>query len=171
MNKKTVITTLILVATVAFAGTAFAQGPGRGHGRGRGHGMMRHLEQLGLSAEQNTQVQELRQQFQAQVAPLREQMRTERRAMRELWQSDSPDRAAILAQHNVIAEIHEQMAVARIDFRLAVLQILTPEQKSQLQEMRSNGPRHGRGFRGGRGHGRGGRGQRGAGAAVPTTAL
>jgi len=161
MNKKTLITTLTLIATVAFAGTAFAQGPGRGHGRG--HRMFRHLEQLGLSAEQSAQIQELRQQHRAQVAPFREQMRNERRAMRELWQSDAPDRAAIIAQHNVIAEIREQMAIARIDLRLAVFQLLTAEQRSQLRDMRGRGNREGRGRHGGRGRGRGGRGQWGGG--------
>ena len=76
-------------------------------------------------------------------------MKELRQQMQEEWQVDEPDEGAILALHREIHEIRGQLAEYRIQLRLDVMAILTPEQREKARA-RFNA-------RGQRGKGRGGR--------------
>ena len=112
-----------------------AQAPQRGFFRGRGRRGARGgaLLQLGLSEDQQAAIQALRQ--------------TQREQMQALCQAGTLDREAV--------------QTAREENHRAVLAILTPEQQTQLEELRAQAPQ--RGFF--RGHGL--RGRRGPGAWGP----
>ena len=88
-------------------------------------------------------------------------MQSLRQELHALWQAETPDREAILAKMEEMDAMRDSLRDARrqqrVDVRLSVLQVLTPEQREKWvelrQEMRSERP--GR-FGGGRGgpHGR-----------------
>ena len=101
-----------------------------------GQRLDRMVTELDLSAEQTAQVRELAKVRKAQVKPLRAQLRAQREVIRDLWQGETPDREAILAAHNALDVIRQKMRTARIDFRLALHSILSPEQRLRAKELR-----------------------------------
>jgi Spy/CpxP family protein refolding chaperone len=146
---KTTTTTIIGIAALALAGLsadAFAQPGGpRGGGPGRG------LAALGISPEQRQQIDQLRQAAWKQSEPLRAQMDAKQAELRQLWQTDRPDKAAIVSKQGELDALRAQQQSISVDFRLQVHALLTPEQRTKWAEQA--GPGLGGGF--GRGHGRG----------------
>jgi len=138
-----------LVLVTAGDASARGRGPGRrgGKGIGQGHGM---FQALNLTAEQQRQMIRLRAAMQEDMIEVRDKLRQRRAEMRALWAADEPDEAAILAKQDEMEPLRRQLRVRGVKFRLAVRELLTPEQKARLQQLISNG---GLGF--GRGYGRG----------------
>ncbi len=147
---------------------AGGRGFGRGgkRGPGGGYGMMhgrRLAEQLELDESQQIQVQALRESMHQDLIPVHAQMDELRQQMRAQFTAEQPDAAAIRAIHAQMDELHSTVRERRVDFRLALIQILSPEQRIRLAEIpfmtshggRGFGPGHGRGFGYGRGFGPG----------------
>lgn len=111
---------------------------------------------LGLDESQRARVRSLREQMTQRLAPVREQMRGLHEQARAQWTSGHPDAAAIEAIHDRMEALQGTLRVARVDFRLALLEVLTPEQRAQLAESPRRGPHAGQGPR--RGQGRRGQG-------------
>jgi Spy/CpxP family protein refolding chaperone len=119
-------------------------------------------EALELSPEQRARIEALFTEMRPQPPgdEVREQMRSLGRQLHELWQEESPDRSAILAKLAEIdalrAEQRAERRNQRISLRLALLEVLTPEQRAELAELGEQmrerrpgrhgrrGPRHGR---------------------------
>jgi len=59
-------------------------------------------------------------------------MARKRLEMKLLWMEEEPDSVKIKAKQNEIQNLRGQLGEKMIDFRLAVRNILTPEQRSQL---------------------------------------
>ena len=166
--KRLAMVAGVLVSGIALGSTAvLAQmGPGgRGRGRGcggqgqRGH-MGRIMRQLDLTEEQKAKVKTLREEMKTTGTPIRGQMKKKFEEMQALWKSDTPDRAQILAKHAEIDEIRKTVRAARVDFRLSLLAVLTPDQRSKIASLRGSMKKR---FRGGFGRRsrRGGGGPRG----------
>lgn len=137
---------LVLAATQADArGRRGHGGPG---GKGMHRGMMRMLD---LSAEQRTEMERLRLEMQQDTLELRAQLRQKHEELRALWTVDDPSKKAILAKHREIEPLQKKLRNRRIDFRLAVHNLLTPEQRAKMAEMAKRGPRGGMGGPGGPG--------------------
>lgn len=124
-----------------------------GQGEGNGRRGQRFAQRLNLDEAQRSQAQALRQEMHQSTAQLREQMHQLRDQMRELRRSGQGDSQAMSALRTQAEPVETALREARVDFRLALHQILTPEQRAQLAEMGPRGPRGHRGH-----HGRGGRG-------------
>lgn len=144
---------------------AFSRGPGPGNGPGPGYGDGprgdRHahvMKQLGLSPEQTTALDALRQDHRDDVASLHEQIQAKREAMKALWLAPNPDRAQILAAEREIGALRLQIAESRVDFLFNVRGVLSPEQFAKFIELRKDGRGfgHHRGWRQGAGECRGG---------------
>jgi Spy/CpxP family protein refolding chaperone len=154
------------------------RGPdGRRGGKGmRGIGISpRMAEALELSEEQVEAVDAIKAAFLEQTSEARETTRELRTTMRELWSADEPDKAAILAVMDEMQAEKHATAVARVEAKLAVLDVLTPDQKAEMTAIRAErreqrserrAERRERGERGQRGdcdgEGSGGRGKRGS---------
>jgi Spy/CpxP family protein refolding chaperone len=140
---------------------------GRGfkrHGkRGRGDGM-RWLKHLNLTPEQQTKIEELREETEKVTKPLRETVWDLQEQMRSKWMVDKPNEGEILSLHRKIHKIRGELGAYRIQQRIDVISILTPEQRAQMQSIKADRRRdakHGKG-RFGRGkEGKSPRGQRG----------
>jgi Spy/CpxP family protein refolding chaperone len=137
-------------------------GPG-GPGPGGGGGWTGGLKALDLSVDQVRRIAELRADMVAKVAPLRAQLEVKRVELHALWLADQPSRQAILAKQREADGVRTKIRTASTDFRLAVLGVLTAEQRTRLQTLMRERPAWGRGGPGrGWGRGRGpGRGRRG----------
>jgi periplasmic protein CpxP/Spy len=148
-----------LALTVA-AGAALARGFGHmGGGPGGGPGHMgfgfgpRAAEALGLSADQQKQLADLRTKVDDELAPVRAQLEAKHKELWDLWTAPNPDRNAILAKQAEIEPLRQRVQAAMVDFRLAALKVLTPEQRTKAQSLVAQ---HGGGFGPGAGPGPGG---------------
>jgi Spy/CpxP family protein refolding chaperone len=92
-------------------------------------------EYLGLSEEQVVKLQELRKGIQAQMQPLRAQLKENRTALKNLMDASNPDQAEVgkLVLEN--RGIRGKMKAVRDSVRDQVMSVLTNEQKTQIQEL------------------------------------
>ena len=166
--KKVLLGILVLAASFPLAASAqgrgrgFGGGMGRGWGGGYGPGPMA-LAALDLTAAQQKKIGELRAAHNQRLIEMQARLDVLRSEMAELWRADRPDRKAILAKHGEMDILRQQIREEGVDFRLAVMDLLTTDQLKQLKTWRGRrGPGKGRGLgpcgRGmgwGRGRGRG----------------
>ena len=148
-------TALVLFTAVAVGGTivsgnAWADRGGDRGGRcgcserdggwkGHGHPGYRLAKALGLSEEQKEQIKAIFRKHRDETAPLRKEMMSGRRELRNLIRADKPDEAAIREQVKKIAATGGDLAVRRAKMAQEVRAVLTPEQIEKfraLQEKR-----------------------------------
>jgi periplasmic protein CpxP/Spy len=148
--QKTMVA-LGLVAVMALtAATAFAWGPGMGRGFGSGAGP--GMAGMNLSAEQVAQIQKIQGDRYAEMAPVRTEMVAKRTELQALFREPALDQAKIAAKQKEIATLQAQMQEKGLAGRLAVAEVLTPEQRAQMPGSGPGmGPGAGRGM--GMGHG------------------
>ena len=91
------------------------------------------LTQEHLLAEK---IRALRQSHEKDILPLRTQLFTNRAEMRLLWMETDPDSEKIKAKQKEIHKLQGQLQEKNMDFRFAVSDILTPEQRSKLLQKR-----------------------------------
>ena len=170
-----VLTGLVLSCSLLLAGPAMAE---RGHGGKRGFNPDKMMEkmstELGLSADQQSQIKAIFESHKPQFEQLREQMKStftdeQRAAMKEARQNrkaggerpTKEERQAQFAslgisdgQMQQMKSIREQMKAEREMMKNEISAVLTPEQQSKLEEMKAKhkGKRGRRGMRGERGN-------------------
>jgi Spy/CpxP family protein refolding chaperone len=163
----TVVAVLATAAAPAFAGKGKAKGSGRGFRDGtgqlegwgkRGKGFrdkgMRGLSRLDLTAEQKTRIEAIHEDHRKSTETLRKQARDLKEQMRGLWQATTPDEGAILFLHRQIHKIKGELAEYRIQMRIDVLAILTPEQRAEMRSFKEQRSERRKGRRSGLGRGR-----------------
>jgi Spy/CpxP family protein refolding chaperone len=164
---KKMIVGLMVVALLATAGVAMAQGWGRGMGYGPGPGAGYGSEygpgygprgswwaNLNLTPEQNQKLQAMRESFFKETLSLRNEMQTKQLELRTLWAQTNPDQDKILAKQKEINAVKAQLQEKGTRHRLEMRKVLTPEQQAQIGAF---GPGFGPGYgmKGGFGPGRG----------------
>ena len=127
--KTTLKMTALVCALGLMAGTAIAQPGFDGN-------CVRMLEGLELTETQQQQVQSLREEHRSEMESLREQRQAERQAhrdqMKALMTAEPIDIEAIKALRTEGAEHRKAMEEKRLDHKLEVLQLLTPEQREKF---------------------------------------
>jgi len=187
--KGRVIAVVLVLALAVAASVVMAQGPRRGAaatdsapafpagpggpgvcGMGRGFGPGA-VAALGLTDEQTAQLKQIRDDFLTATQTTRQQLAAECQKMADLWAAAQPDANAIKAQAAVIDGLRAELRNVGIDYAIAGLNVLTPEQREKLQ----NAIKEGKGRGPGMGFGcgmfcgpgpAGGKGARGAGAGM-----
>lgn len=145
MKKIILITTLITM--LASAPLVMAQP--RGMKGGMGPGGERHasaLADLNLTAEQSEKIRAMREAHYKDIIPMQTKMFTKRAELRLLWMQTNPDSEKIKSKQKEILVLKGQLQEKKTDFRLEFLNILTPEQRTQLLAQRldrRHGPRGG----------------------------
>ena len=157
MKKLSRVFVAVLIVT-ALASTTFAYGWGGGGGRGQGRGAciggpgydgdIPAVSQLGLSADQTAQIKALREAHLKDVKPLQDKMFSKRGELKLLWLQTKPDQEKIMAVQKEIRSLRDTMQDKRTSQRLAMFNVLTPEQQAKAQT-----------FMAGKGFGRGGGGR------------
>ena len=145
-------------------------GPPPGQGEGRGQGEMNpreglrllkeHAKELGISDATLDQIKELARKGRDSRGALDDRLDDARDKMRDLMQSDSPDRAKVMAAIEEAGRAEIALRQHDVEVLLQIRALLTPAQreamKKLMQEERGGrGPREGRGDGPGRGEGRG----------------
>jgi Spy/CpxP family protein refolding chaperone len=106
------------------------------HGIGWGGGPLKKMiEALGLSDDQKMQIKEIIKTHKPAIQPLRQQFVMERRALRDLIQSESWSEDNIKAQVGKVSKIAAELAVQRALIYREVRPILTPEQIQKFTEL------------------------------------
>jgi zinc resistance-associated protein len=83
-----------------------------------------------ISPEQSAKVQQLQVDAIAKTAPLRAQVQVKRAEIQAMWQTPKPNRDEILKAEAQIDALHQQIRQAWVDFHIAALAVLTPEQRA-----------------------------------------
>lgn len=169
--KKTVVAFGLVAVMALTAAAAFAWGPGggrgmatgMGYGPGHGYGQGPGVTAGNLSAEQAAKIQQIQTDRFAEMAKVRTEMVTKRTELQALFREPALDQAKITAKQKEITTLQGQMQEKGLAARLAVAEVLTPEQRAQMPAFGPGvgswfGP--GRGFGSGMGMGRMGMGPR-----------
>ncbi len=128
----------LALAALLLAGAASARPRGH-HGH---HGMDEHgfiqenAERLGLSEETRQAVQAIVEDSHARAAALHDEHREARRALKDLLSQDTPAEAAVMAQADELGRVETQLSKHRLATMLRIRALLSPEQRSQLLEIR-----------------------------------
>jgi Spy/CpxP family protein refolding chaperone len=140
-SLQTVGLALALFALLAWALSASAWpggGPGKGPGGGgpgpHGHFFERQLDALGLPAETRAKVQAVLDQSRTAGSELHEQIRAAHESMQALLEKDPVDEAAVMAQADALGALTNQARKQRLATLIQVRNLLTPEQRAQLEK-------------------------------------
>ena len=112
-------------------------GPRRG-----GQRFDRLMQELELTPEQKTQIESVRSAQESQLMSLRTEMRKLRDDLDQAFQPETLAEGRIYALVDQLAANRARMQKLRIEQRVAMHKILTPEQRKELKELRAKrGPR------------------------------
>lgn len=147
---KKIGATLLMAAFIALlATTAFARPADRWQGRDhRCRGDINYFSKyLNLTPEQTAEIRSLQENHWKDVKPLRDKMFAKRGDLRLAWLEKNPQQEKIVSLQREIRALRGQMQDKSTEFKFAVAKILTPEQKSKLENSSRRGEfrRHGYG--------------------------
>jgi Spy/CpxP family protein refolding chaperone len=98
-------------------------------------------QELGLSDQQLGQLQKLRLESRKSGIRRRADTQLARLNLREQLQAQSVDEKAVQARVKELSDLQAANLRARVDARLAMRKILTPEQQAKLRQLRAERPR------------------------------
>ena len=153
--KSTLKAGLAALALAGAVAAAFAQGPGPGGpgygpGYGYGPGMMGGygygpmmgggygpgggLGSLGLSSEQREKIAAVQEENRKANWNTMGQMRSEQFKLRQMYNGEKVDPAAVADQQKKVDELRRQMLKSHVEARNQISAILTPEQRKQFRQ-------------------------------------
>jgi len=131
--KKSIIISVLFIATLMWAFSAEAQGWGRGGGgRGAGPGWQDDTFGLNLTQEQTTKLNTMRQAFWKDTSSLNVKFDQKQLELNSLLLEPNPDSGKVVKLQKEISELQTQFNDKRINYQLESRKILTPEQIAQL---------------------------------------
>jgi periplasmic protein CpxP/Spy len=104
-------------------------------GRHHERGMM--FGKLNLSEDQKNQLKQLRQASRESSKPVMEQLRAKRQELRQAEKGGTFDEALATQKLTDMASLQAKMMAERARLRQAMMAVLTPEQKTQLEQSRA----------------------------------
>ncbi len=122
------------------SGTTTSQGTGRPHfGRhfGRFGWEGRIFRRLGLTDAQKTQMRQIRQNHRANTDSISQQIRSNMRELRQAYQDGTFNEVLASQKLVEVAPLKAKLMAERFKMHQEMLTVLTPEQKSQLDQIRS----------------------------------
>jgi periplasmic protein CpxP/Spy len=125
--KKTLIALGLVVAMLLGITYVYAGGPGFGPGHGPGT-CAGAWGASNLTPEQETKLQELRQNHYNEVAPFRNKMFSLRQEIRTLWSDPTADPKVIQGKTTEMRDLRDQMQDKMVQLRLDARALLTPDQ-------------------------------------------
>jgi protein CpxP len=149
---------VLVVGSIAVAQTVKT---GRGDGQGRrgwhrqgmrgGFGGDRVFNRLNLTDDQKAKIKQTRQSFMESNKPLFDQVRSKRQELRQASEGGTFNEALATQKLTEMAGLQAKLMGARIQLRQQMLSVLTPEQKTQLDQLKAQFKDHRGGRRGGGG--------------------
>jgi Spy/CpxP family protein refolding chaperone len=126
---KTLVIALALAATTTLAFGHGHGGPGRRHGTP----VADHLAQLGLSDAQKQQIGDIRKADAEKNRSLYANFHAKRMELRDLKQTGDPKAETLKAE---LEALGQQLKAAKEAVHAQVLNVLTPEQRTKLEQMK-----------------------------------
>jgi len=127
---------------------------GAWHGRGMrgGFGGDRLFARLNLTDDQKAKIKQSRQSFMESNKALFDQLKTKRQELRQASEGGTFNEALATQKLTEMAGLQAKLMGARIQLRQQMLSVLTPEQKTQLDQLKAqfkanHGQRRGQGGR------------------------
>jgi Spy/CpxP family protein refolding chaperone len=96
-------------------------------------------QRLGITADQTAKIGQQDSDFEKSEIQARAALQVKQIEMRDLLAAANPDRAAIDAKVQDVGAAQTAVEKAAVDHGLAVRDILTPAQRQQLQQFRTDG--------------------------------
>jgi periplasmic protein CpxP/Spy len=116
-----------------------------------GHGMGMHgsfspemASALNLTNDQMQIIQELRNAYSNEMAPLQNQLFSKKAEMRMLWDGSNPDREKLSAMHEEISDLRQRINQVAVQYQMDCRDVLTPDQQAKLAETATERHRAGR---------------------------
>ena len=151
---KVKVLTISALAAVALAGsivlaqsttdqTGSQKAPGtwQGRGKGFGHGMRGHRDGMfagiTLTDDQKAKMKDIGQRSRESTRPLREQLQAKRQELRQASEGGTFNEALATQKLQDMAGLEAKLMGERFKLRQEMLSILTPEQKTQLDQKRA----------------------------------
>ncbi|PLS68939.1 MAG: hypothetical protein CV045_05025 [Cyanobacteria bacterium M5B4] len=100
----------------------------------------RLISELNLSEQQQQQLEAIRQQFRPEVEKLKNKLDQLRQDMRQLNSSNASDQQ-LRAKFQEIQAVKNDLEELRFEQKLAMRQVLTPEQRVKMANLREGRPR------------------------------
>jgi len=133
----------LALATIVFVSAAYAQGPCTGckDKEEMGPGMMHEMrgemgfEMLDLSAEQRDGMKAIKTETQKKIVPMKAEIELKQIDLRNAMDVDNPNRNRIMQLTKEISDLQLKIKQAKIDQKLKVHAMLTPEQREQMKSM------------------------------------
>ena len=148
---------VVLVTLVSVTvGMASAQGPGSGKGKGPDFRLGRMAAHLELTEDQQASIKALKEKAGSEGMQVKKELARLKNQIEGEMLKDVPSEKTVLSLNEKMGALKTELKANRLKTRLAVRELLTPEQRDKMLTIRGNG-REGRskGHRGGRGFGRG----------------
>jgi len=90
---------------------------------------------LNLTPEQTTQIDQIKEQGKQAKAGKREEFQAARAQMQTLMAGDTSE-DELRTQHRVLQDLRQEMSEARFENKLKIRQVLTPEQRTKMAELK-----------------------------------
>jgi Spy/CpxP family protein refolding chaperone len=111
-----------------------------GRGFGRGHWGRRFggrlLSRLNLTDAQKEQMKQIKQSFRERTSPLRQELKGKYGELRQANTGETFNEALATQKLNEISAIQVKLMGERFKLKQEISSVLTPEQKTQLEQMR-----------------------------------
>jgi periplasmic protein CpxP/Spy len=104
--------------------------------RGGHHGMGRMFGQLDLTDAQKTQMKQIRKSSHQSLLPLMQEIRAKRQEIRQAHQGGAVDENLVRQKLTEIAPLEAKLMAERQRVHQQMLSVLTPEQKTKLDQLR-----------------------------------
>lgn len=100
----------------------------------KGQGNEQWMKQLNLTSQQQQQLTAIRQKYQGQMDQLREQLRKNQAELRTMMDGTTPTNT-IVAKHDQIMGLRQQLDKLRFQSMLESRDVLTPDQRKQFAQL------------------------------------
>jgi periplasmic protein CpxP/Spy len=147
--KRQVLAVMSVVAlgTAAIAAAQAPAGAPRQRQARAGMSFEMMKQQLGLTEAQASQLEKVRTDERRAAIQRRADVQLAKLELEQLMKADTVDEKAIAARVKQLTDLHGAALKARVDGRLALKKILTPEQQAKLRQLHAERPRGPRGDR------------------------
>lgn len=109
---------------------------GRGRGPRGGFGGMRGFGNLNLTDAQKAQIKQLGQSFRERTKPLHQELRTKEQELRQAREGNTFNEALATQKLTEMASLRAKLMGEEFKLRQEMSAVLTPEQKTQLEQQR-----------------------------------
>lgn len=97
------------------------------------------IEQLGLTSDQGNQIEKIFVSNKGQIIELKSMLTVKQKSLRSLIRDPHSSREEVLILNDEVDRIKSRLKRLRLDMLLKIREVLSPEQRLKLREIRAKG--------------------------------